>query len=359
MMNVTWLHVSDFHFRGGDSYDRDVVLRALVQSVKRFRDAGRAPDVIFATGDVAYSGKAQEYALATRFFDDLLEAAGLDRCRLHLVPGNHDVDRTRGVGLARTLGSREEADSYFGPDVPLHHLHSKQGAFLQWYNGYFDGIRSLAADSTCGPVEAAEVPAGKIGILPINSSLFCQDDNDHAKLWIGRRCLDSAIRVLQQLGAELNLALMHHPLDWLHDSERSNIKAKLQASVDFVLRGHLHESEVEDITSVGGRVLHLAAGAAYQTRKWPNRAFYCSIEGPRVTVFPIRYEDQPQEVWTVDPSLFPSEAGYQKSFPIPRLAGLKAPPHDAPTGAAHEAAPIPRFRGNIPSRLNRPFVGRM
>jgi hypothetical protein len=48
-------------------------------------------------------------------------------------------------------------------------------------------------------VEAAEVPAGKIGILPINSSLFCQDDNDHAKLWIGRRCLDSAIRELQQL----------------------------------------------------------------------------------------------------------------------------------------------------------------
>jgi hypothetical protein len=36
MMNVTWLHVSDFHFRGGDPYDREVILRALVQSVKRF-----------------------------------------------------------------------------------------------------------------------------------------------------------------------------------------------------------------------------------------------------------------------------------------------------------------------------------
>lgn len=106
MMNVTWLHVSDFHFRGGVSpYDRQVILRALVQSVRRFRDTGRVPDVIFATGDVAYSGKAQEYALATEFFDDLLEAAGLDRRRLHLVPGNHDVDRTRGVGLARTLES--------------------------------------------------------------------------------------------------------------------------------------------------------------------------------------------------------------------------------------------------------------
>jgi hypothetical protein len=98
MMNATWLHVSDFHFRGGDPYDRDVVLRALVRSVRRFRDTDRVPDVIFATGDVAYSGKAQEYALATRFFDDLLEAANLDRHRLHLVPATRGADKA-GAGL--------------------------------------------------------------------------------------------------------------------------------------------------------------------------------------------------------------------------------------------------------------------
>jgi len=60
-MTVTWLHVSDFHFRSGDPYDGDVVLRALVKSVKDFRDRGRKPDLIFATGDVAYSGKSEEY----------------------------------------------------------------------------------------------------------------------------------------------------------------------------------------------------------------------------------------------------------------------------------------------------------
>jgi hypothetical protein len=62
MMNVTWLHVSDFHFRGGDSYDRDIVLRALVQSVKRFREDGRAPDVIFVTGDI--HGRVDHESLA-------------------------------------------------------------------------------------------------------------------------------------------------------------------------------------------------------------------------------------------------------------------------------------------------------
>ena len=103
-MNLTWLHISDFHFRAGDPYDRDVVLRALVESVKRFRANSHAPDLVFATGDIAYSGKADEYKLATQFFDDLLDATGLDRRHLFLVPGNHDVDRSLVPGLARIAG---------------------------------------------------------------------------------------------------------------------------------------------------------------------------------------------------------------------------------------------------------------
>ena len=199
-MQVTWLHVSDFHIRGGDSYDRDVVLRALVKSVQDFRERGRTPDLVFATGDIAHAGKVHEYDLATQFFDALIEAAGVDRRHLFVIPGNHDVDRDLGVGLARTLESREQADSYFNPAIPKLHLTQKQGAFLQWYNRYCDGIRALPVDSTCGPVEMVDVRGLTIGILPLHSALFCQGDDDHEKLWIGRRCLAAALDKLQTLG---------------------------------------------------------------------------------------------------------------------------------------------------------------
>src|SRR5947209_3438431 len=162
-MQVTWLHVSDFHIRSGDPYDRDVVLRALIESVKDFRKRGRVPDLIFATGDIAHSGKVEEYQLATQFFDDLIAAAGLERRKLYVIPGNHDVDRSLGVGLARTLASREEADTYFGPAIPKPHVTQKQGAFLEWHNRYFEGIRALPEDSTCGPVELVDVRGQKIG----------------------------------------------------------------------------------------------------------------------------------------------------------------------------------------------------
>ena len=35
--HVTWLHVSDFHFKDGDAYDRNVVLRSLVLGIPRNR----------------------------------------------------------------------------------------------------------------------------------------------------------------------------------------------------------------------------------------------------------------------------------------------------------------------------------
>ena len=354
---VTWLHVSDFHFRGGDPYDRDVVLRALIKSVKDFREKGRKPDLIFATGDVAYSGKPEEYKLATKFFDDLLKAADLDRDRLFVVPGNHDVDRDRCVGLQRTLESEEEAVQYFGQSGPLAHLVKGQGSFRKWYNKYFKGVRSQPDRSTCRLLKDVTVGDVKIGVLLINSALFSRDDDDHWKLWIGRRCLDHAIKQLGGIEAEFKVALMHHPLEWLNGVERSNIKATLQKNVDFVLRGHLHEDEVEAVASVHGHALHLTAGAAYNSRKWPNRALYCTIEGEGVTVFPISYVDKPEEVWTTDPSPFPHEEGHQKSFPIPRLAATPPRP-TVTTLAPTDTTSLPRFRSNILSRLNRPFVGR-
>src|SRR5262249_20158931 len=156
--------------------------------------------------------------------------------------------------------------------IPKPHLTQKQGAFLQWYNAYFAGIRTFPEDSTCGPVEMIDIRGTAIGILPLNSALFCQDDNDHEKLWIGRRCLDAALAKLQTLGTQINVALLHHPLEWLHSLERSNIRTALHTHVDCILRGHLHETDVESIVGPSGAALHVAAGAAYQTRRWPNRA---------------------------------------------------------------------------------------
>ncbi len=322
-MAVTWLHVSDFHLSNGAPYDQEVILRALVESVKRFREEGHIPDLIFATGDIAQNGKAKEYDSATKFFDTLLDAAGLNRDRLFVIPGNHDVDRREGEFLARSISSEASADRYFSPDKSFPHLTHKFQPFSEWYNDYFNTIRSYPTNTTCSPVEILTINGSRLAVLPLNSALFCIGDDDHQKLFIGRRCLDEAKKHLA--AADLTIALMHHPLDWLSPLEQANIEDTLEASVDLLLQGHFHQIAAKGIVSANGGYLKLAAGAAYQTREWPNSAMYVTFDCNQVTIFPIRYEDSPKERWTLDTSIF-SSPSYTKSFPIPGRADAGLPP---------------------------------
>lgn len=357
-MKACWLHVSDFHFRDGESYEREVILQALVESVARFRRKNRKPDLVFATGDIGNSGKPGEYTLATEFFDRLLAAAGLSRDRLFVVPGNHDCDRSGGDWLLRTLETREQADRYFAPGVEKLHLVKKQMAFSDWYDTYFASTgRKFPRDSTCGPIETVTAGDWRIAVLPLNSALFSQDDADHAKLWIGRRSLEAALNALDAEGADLRVALLHHPLSSLSDVERAAIKTLLQERVDFILRGHLHENDLEQIMTASGGALHFAAGATYQTMRWPNRALYVTLDASGATVFPIRYEDVPKRIWVVDPGLFPDDPGFEHRFAIPRLnAPALAPELSMPTALIQHA--VRSFPSNIPVRGSNPFIGR-
>jgi predicted phosphodiesterase len=338
-MPFTWLHISDFHIRGGDPYDRDVVLKALVRSVKEYRKKGRKPDMIFATGDIAYGGKSSEYCLATLFFDAILDAAGLNRPQLFVVPGNHDVDRDQSVGLTRSLETEEESYKYFKPGNPKGHIIQKLGAFRDWYNNYFDGIRKLPDDTTSDVVHVVDIRDQRIAVLQLNSALFSLGgDEDYNKLVLGRRCLQSAIEKIRNLEVDIKIGLLHHPLDWLCAFERSNIQSGLQGVLDILLRGHLHDTEVVSVISADGTLLYVGAGAAYQGREWPQRAMYCTFDSGQVTIFPIRYEDHPNEIWTVDPSVFPNENNYEKSFVIPRFTHL-VPLSFSPVPLAHHPSP--------------------
>lgn len=144
-------------------------------------------------------------------------------------------------------------------------------------------------------------------MLAINTALFSlPDGNDHNALWIGRRNLDAATAELEKAKTDLNVVLMHHPLDWLNDAERGNVKAALQQHADFVLRGHLHQNEADSLVNSQGNCFQIAAGACYQTREYPNTALFCTVdfEKGQLEILPIHYVDSPNPKWTLDASLF-------------------------------------------------------
>lgn len=320
---LTWLFISDFHFKDGDKYDQNVVVQSLLRAIEGKYNKGISPDLIFATGDIAHSGKLSEYDQASKFFNDLLRITRCEKNKLFIIPGNHDVDRNQCQELKRTLDSEEDSVKFFGPTHPQHHF-SKFNNFNSWYNKYFEGTRSCPERTTCFPLELIEIRGVRIGLLPINSALFSVDNNDNGNLWLGRRPLDEAINSLNDISPDIRVSLIHHPLEWLHQAERANIKSKLRSTMDFILRGHLHDFEAEASVSSSNSILNIATGAVYQTRKYPNRILYIKVSpiSGEVRITPLRYEDSPNEIWTLDTSVFPEDDHYEGIFKVNFKKGI-------------------------------------
>ena len=104
-MHLRYLHISDLHLTGEpkaeegwavEQFNQDMVTRSMLEAIERLvREENKAPDLIFISGDLVYSGKAEEYQVAEVFCQRLLDVTQVPAERLFLVPGNHDVDRGR------------------------------------------------------------------------------------------------------------------------------------------------------------------------------------------------------------------------------------------------------------------------
>lgn len=108
MAGITWLHLSDWHqgFKERDHEQRNKVLDGLIQDIKNRKSVCNELeriDFIVFSGDLAFSGKKNEYdEEAKKFLDKVLEVTELSRDRLFIVPGNHDFDRERKKDIYQT-----------------------------------------------------------------------------------------------------------------------------------------------------------------------------------------------------------------------------------------------------------------
>lgn len=82
MAGLTWLHLSDWHqqVQKDGVFDRQVVRDALITDIKERHkihpDLVKVDFIVFS-GDVAFSGKENEYqAAVTHLFEPVLAAAG-------------------------------------------------------------------------------------------------------------------------------------------------------------------------------------------------------------------------------------------------------------------------------------------
>jgi formylglycine-generating enzyme required for sulfatase activity/3',5'-cyclic AMP phosphodiesterase CpdA len=306
MKTVTWLHLSDLHFRASEQnrWNENIVLRALLVDLReRMASDGLRPDLILVSGDIAFSGKPEEYALARQFFDDLLGALGLSKERLFIVPGNHDVDRsaiTRGAAtIAASLNDRQSIAEVLTADDDRRLIMRRFNSYADFVNSYLAGHQAFD-DEHYFYAQQLDLKAGPVAVLGLNSAWLSGSDQDLGHLALGERQVRQALESVGK--GNLRIALLHHPLEWCQEFDRNDCEPLLMQACDLILHGHLHRTGLLSLTTPDAGAMVIAAGACYETRQYPNgyNLVQFNVEAGQGTVYLRRYSDERGGFWTKD-----------------------------------------------------------
>lgn len=263
-MAAVFIHLSDIHF--GQEKDGGLVF-INDDAKKRLLDDAAAETAkletnasgIIVTGDIAYSAKYEEYVKAGKWLDQLAERVGCSRLDIQMVPGNHDIDRDAITPVVKFHldAIREHGDKML--DMLLDDDGQRE-ALYERFAAYRDFSSGYGCDLDVGGVYSADVavavaPGRTVRFVKLNSALICSRKDDEGKLILGARQ-----RVFEAIDGEEMVVLVHHPLNWLQDSNEAARYFKSRARV--IISGHEHFPSL-DIKSIEERcdLLMLAAGA--------------------------------------------------------------------------------------------------
>jgi len=284
---VTWFHFSDLHASAADAYNRQRVLAALWDDLKRHLDSGRVPDFVCFTGDIARAGKPEEYSLALReFFEPLLELTKVPRERILVVPGNHDCDWAASRCLRYPGGqsfSDEITELLSNPDTARMYL-CPQSAYRS-FCGELCGRAGPEPEGGMGYSRRWVIGNYAVSVIGLNSAWLSgpligkpavgrKGAPEEGTLAVGEVQLTKVMEGVRE--SDLTLALSHHLPECLHREDREATERLLLRHCQFVLCGHMHRNRVRVTQAPRDDLLYMPTGCLYETRDYPNSYMICT-----------------------------------------------------------------------------------
>jgi hypothetical protein len=257
---LSWLHISDLHEIARDEWSAHRPMDALLEDLRHLRDEkSLRPDFIFFTGDAAFGhlgdapakNIANQFEAAEKFFAQVRGVWNFPVTRFYLVPGNHDVNRSATVSglyswlddMIKKHSDAELTKSIESNDANWHAFMSR----LESYRAFLKAHKythCLSDPDRLISWNEHEVNGTKVGIAGLNTAWSCGRENEkRGDPWFASKyqlsLLESKIR-----GCDVQIALMHHPLDWGNEVEAPYERTLLRNLYRFSLHGHEHEQYV-------------------------------------------------------------------------------------------------------------------
>ena len=248
--SISFDHLSDIHFCPDYEYGTDEGLRdELVVELEKISSTKEITDLII-TGDYRHArtqlSEDDAVRIAVGFIKQLAKAVKIDDSRhIHLVPGNHDIDRKY---LACSIDGDSSKSKY---EYYREKYKERKGIFPEEAIDTFLEQRSFFS-KICHEVykennpwnnklHAYRVVDGTV-FLYLDSSFYHHSDDDRGKLLL---CHSEVYKLLKEIqntvGSKPIVVLAHHAIEYLDNSERIKIEHMFaKYPVSYYLCGDSH-----------------------------------------------------------------------------------------------------------------------
>ena len=322
---------------------------------------------MFATGDIAWSGKEKEYDQAFLFFRELAQVLELDLpSQLFLIPGNHDVDRgAKGPvddflldGLLRSDGTEQQEliARVLKDAASMRLLGRRLEQFYAFTERLLGAARRTQSDKPWR-VDLRTVAGIEVAILQLNSAWASGQAQEKGRLLVGAQQLEEALGEAET--AKLKFVLIHHPFDYLADGDAAAVKSRLadRGGGHFFLRGHLHATGVELFSNPDGKFIELAAGAVYADTQGPKRFLIGEADLRKGKAAAEFFTCSDRGFWTVDSLAYRNAKKGRVVLDLPSDLKLERSAGNTGKKARHETA-IARYRAAVAAVHGRMrFIG--
>lgn len=235
-MSVAIIHLTDIHMVSNAS--QNIILSRKQQLVDACYSALSNNDsvIIVISGDIAYSGKSEEYENAFELIYYLQDGLGKYlNCApdVFMVPGNHDCNFDESHSLRNRLLSTIEVSD----DIDLDIINCISKIQKNFYN--FSAIfNKYDSSSLCN---IYEMSCGKKKILfqMLNTAWMSQKDEQPGKLIYP--C--TAFKNFNAEDYDCIFTVMHHPYNWLHPDNCLDFLQIVRKTTDVLLIGHEHTKD--------------------------------------------------------------------------------------------------------------------
>lgn len=237
------VQLTDFHF--GKELQANSCKRAddILETIKTNIKSGTV--LLLVTGDIAYSGKKNEYRSASLFFDYLVEQLGkLEyHSKVYILPGNHDVQDPR-------KSTERFADSQHDLDI------KKMASFYEFTNKYDNRFVLGQPEPITFEVEGTPVSISGFNSAPL-STIVGDDKGFHLLRTAQCGLLDN----IPDSG--LHIFASHHGPEWFRDNDRLSLERLLSDSIDFAFFGHEHMGQSRCVGGLSGESCVVVRGGTY------------------------------------------------------------------------------------------------